>query len=83
MLAGCSDSVSLDAPRLHDAAAKACAALVRDLPATVDSLHRRHVDAGGGYGAAWGDPAIELRCGVPKPAGLDAYAQCQVTNGVG
>ena len=36
-----------------------------------------------GYAAAWGDPPILLRCGVPKPRGLDKFATCQVVNGVG
>jgi hypothetical protein len=44
---------------------------------------KRQVEAGGGYAAAWGDPAIELRCGVPRPKGLDRFASCQVANGVG
>ncbi len=35
------------------------------------------------YAAAWGDPAIVLRCGVPTPDGSDEFAVCQETNGVG
>jgi len=83
VLGGCSGTLSLEAPRLDGAAAKACATLVADLPPRVDSQRRRDVDAGHGFGAAWGDPAIELRCGVRRPAGLDAFAQCQVVDGVG
>jgi len=75
--------VSLDTPQVGGSTAKACARLVGHLPATVDSQHRRRVDPGPGFGAAWGDPAIELRCGVRRPARLDAFAQCQVVDGVG
>jgi hypothetical protein len=56
---------------------------VAALPDRVADQDRRKVDAGGGYAAAWGDPAIELRCGVPHPRGLDRFSTCQVTNGVG
>jgi len=52
------------------------------LPSKVDDLPRAEADAGDGFGAAWGDPAIELRCGVSRPKGLDAVAQCQTVNGV-
>jgi len=84
VLAGaCSGTPRLTAPRVHGAAARACADLVSALPDRVADQGRREVDTGAGYGAAWGDPPIELRCGVPRPRGLDAYAACQVVNGVG
>jgi hypothetical protein len=82
LVAGCSGPVSLDAPRLSGPDAAACRALVHALPAEVADLPRAKADPGAGYGAAWGDPPIELRCGVPRPKGLDAFAQCQTVNGV-
>jgi hypothetical protein len=81
--AGCSDTVSVEAPAASGAAARACAALLEAVPATVDDQPRRAVDAGKGFAAAWGDPAIELRCGVPRPEALDRFAACQDVNGVG
>jgi hypothetical protein len=81
--AGCSHTLSVDAPQGSGAAARACAALVRALPARVADQPRRPVDPGPGYAAAWGDPAIVLRCGVRRPRGLDASASCQVVDGVG
>jgi hypothetical protein len=82
--AGCtSGTSSLDAPRLESTDAEACRALVDALPEQVADQQRREVDTGEGFGAAWGDPAIELRCGVPEPSGFDRFATCQVTNGVG
>jgi hypothetical protein len=75
--------VSLDdAPALSGADARACAALVEALPDRVSDQPRREADTGDGYAAAWGDPAIELRCGVPKPDGLTPASACQTTNGV-
>ncbi len=82
LLAGCSGPVTLDAPKLSGQDASACRALMDALPSKVDDLPRAEADAGDGFGAAWGDPAIELRCGVPRPKGLDAVAQCQTVNGV-
>jgi hypothetical protein len=81
-VAGCSNKVTIDAPHLSGSAAHACARLVHDLPKHVADQQRRTVDAGGGYAAAWGDPAIELRCGVGRPAGFDKFSQCQRVNGV-
>ena len=71
------------APQLTGRAARACAALVRALPDHVADQARREVDAGRGYAAGWGDPVIELRCGVPRPAGSDAFSECTDVNGVG
>ena len=53
------------------------------LPEAVSDQPRRSVDARDGYAAAWGDPAIVLRCGMPTPRGSDEFAVCQETNGVG
>jgi hypothetical protein len=60
--------------------AEACSALVEAAPETVADQERRDVD--GRYAAAWGDPAIVLRCGVPVPADFDELSSCQITNGV-
>ena len=83
LAAGCSDTVSLDAPTLSGPDAEACAALVAALPDRVSDQPERETEAGDGYGAAWGDPAIELRCGVPRPKDLTRTASCQMANGVG
>ncbi|QNN52093.1 DUF3515 domain-containing protein [Nocardioides mesophilus] len=63
--------------------AKACRRLVAALPETVADQPRRDVDPAGSTVAAWGDPAIVLRCGVGTPDGFDDLSTCQVTNGVG
>jgi hypothetical protein len=47
--------------------AAACRDLVDDLPETMAGHERRNLAGDTAYGAAWGDPAIVLTCGVPKP----------------
>ncbi|WFB07207.1 DUF3515 domain-containing protein [Streptomyces sp. LX-29] len=44
-----------------------CRALHRALPERVDGLARRDTAPASDLTAAWGVPAVELRCGVPKP----------------
>jgi uncharacterized protein DUF3515 len=83
VLGACSGPLAVRSPAVTGNAARACRALVAALPERVDDQHRRKVDAGAGYAAAWGDPAIELRCGVAHPKGLDRFSTCQVANGVG
>jgi hypothetical protein len=58
--AGCSTQTIRPGP---DAALPACAALTERLPARVLNRARSELDVTGA--AAWGDPAIVLRCGVP------------------
>ncbi|HEX6515955.1 MAG TPA: DUF3515 domain-containing protein [Nocardioidaceae bacterium] len=80
---GCGGTVDVDAPTPEGADAKACAALVDALPDHVDDQPRRRTDPEDRYVAAWGDPPIVLRCGVPRPGALTPTAVCQVANGVG
>ena len=48
-------------------AATACRALHRALPERVAELAHVATEPASPYTAAWGDPAVELRCGVPEP----------------
>ena len=59
----------------------ACERLVEDLPERVSDQPRRET-RGSPLGAAWGDPAIVLRCGVGTPEGYDRFAACQTVNGL-
>ena len=84
LLSGCgSDAVEVDGPSLSGSAARVCAELVDDLPDTVADEHRRPVSPEGVAGAAWGDPAIVLTCGVGKPEGYVPEGPCTVVDGVG
>ncbi|GAA2694074.1 hypothetical protein GCM10010400_69590 [Streptomyces aculeolatus] len=44
-----------------------CRELADRLPGTVDGQERRETDPVSELTAGWGDPAVELRCGVPRP----------------
>ena len=59
----------------------ACRQLVDDLPHRVSEQPRRET-SGSSLGAAWGDPAIVLRCGVGTPEGYEPFSPCQRANGV-
>ena len=85
LLAGCgSGALDVTAPSVTGPAARHCARLVRALPQSIADQKRQKVATGAqGYAAAWGDPPIVLRCGVPKPKGLTRFASCQQVNGVG
>ena len=79
----CSGAVEVDAPTLSGDSAQSCRQLVDALPDKVADQSREEVEPKDAYAAAWGHPAIVLRCGVPKAKGFDRFALCQVTNGVG
>ncbi|MEO3768010.1 DUF3515 domain-containing protein [Streptomyces sp. B8F3] len=44
-----------------------CRELADRLPGTVDGQERRETDPVSALTAGWGDPAVELRCGVARP----------------
>ena len=83
LLAGCGGAVEVDPPHPTGSARSACTALSKALPAKVDDQARRTVDPASPFTAAWGDPAIVLRCGVGTPHGFGRASTCMVTNGVG
>jgi len=58
---------------------KACKALVEALPEEVADQPSQET-SGNPLGAAWGDPAIVLRCGVGTPKGYDKFAACEIVN---
>jgi hypothetical protein len=80
--AGCSRAVEVDPPAPGPATEAVCARLLDDLPDTVDGQQRRDVSPPDALAAAWGDPAIVLRCGVSRPATLTPQAQLFEVNGV-
>ena len=82
-LAGCSSTPTIDGPDPSGAERTACEALVADLPDTLAGLERRAVEPADALGAAWGDPAYVLTCGVPEPDDYEPTAECNVIDGVG
>ena len=68
----------IDSPGLSPDAKTACASFVQALPERVGDQDRRDVE--GGPGAAYGDPPIVVRCGVPLPEQL--LTSCFSVNGI-
>ncbi|WP_043266282.1 DUF3515 domain-containing protein [Streptomyces sp. CT34] len=63
----CSSATDVAAPSPEGDAARHCRALHTALPQTVNGLKRGIAEPVSDFTAIWGDPAVELRCGVPKP----------------
>ncbi|MEU8340165.1 DUF3515 domain-containing protein [Spirillospora sp. NPDC048832] len=80
-LAACGDgAVQVPVPSPDAAVARLCEGL--RLPAKVRGQERRDTSPGSPLTAAWGSPAIALRCGVPRPAALKPESQLVTINGV-
>ncbi|MFG3494636.1 DUF3515 domain-containing protein [Streptomyces sp. NPDC047928] len=63
--------------------AAVCRALYQELPKTVAGLDRSDPEPGSELTAGWGDGAIVLRCGVPRPDRMsDPQAQAVEADGV-
>ncbi len=73
--------IAVPAPPPADIA-RACAALHDALPGELDGQGRRRVTTDSPLVAAWGDPPIVLRCGVPVPAAYQPTGQVITVNGV-
>jgi hypothetical protein len=59
-----------------------CARLHAGLPSSLAGRDAREVTPASRRTAAWGSPAVTLRCGVQRPAGLDKKSQLVVVDGV-
>ncbi|MET9803242.1 DUF3515 domain-containing protein [Streptomyces sp. NPDC006368] len=85
-VAGCSSTdagapVAVPSPSAEEAAF--CRALDKELPETVAGLDRSDPEPESELTAGWGDGAIVLRCGVPRPGRMsDPQAQGVEVNGV-
>ncbi|MGI9157579.1 MAG: DUF3515 domain-containing protein [Marmoricola sp.] len=76
---GC--AVGVHAPDVDAKTRTACTSFTKALPGKVSDQKSRSVDDSE-LGAAWGDPAIVLRCGVGTPEGFTRISACQSTNGI-
>ncbi|MFH8613576.1 DUF3515 domain-containing protein [Streptomyces sp. NPDC017979] len=84
-LAGCTRAdASITAPRPPAEEAALCTALDGALPDTVGGEDRSDPEPASEFTAGWGDAAIVLRCGVPRPAAMgDPSSDAVEANGVG
>jgi hypothetical protein len=64
------DAVQVEPPHADTAATALCGKLHDALPAKLHGDDRRTATPDSKLTAVWGDPAIALRCGVPRPAAL-------------
>ncbi|MFC5750299.1 DUF3515 domain-containing protein [Actinomadura rugatobispora] len=79
--AGCAEgAVQVPVPSTDAAGERLCAGL--RLPEQVHGQSRRDTSPESPLTAAWGSPAIALRCGVPRPAALQPTSQLVTINEV-
>ena len=85
LLVGCSPGPApVAVPSPAPEVASACADLVKALPDKVLDAERRTTTPESPLTTAYGDPPIEVTCGVAAPAGMaEAQSQCFEVNGVG
>ncbi|WP_243057246.1 DUF3515 domain-containing protein [Nocardioides sp. SR21] len=77
LLAGCSSGPpEIHAADMSDADAQACRDFVAKLPDTLAGQESVEVAGDTEYGAAWGDPAIVLTCGVEQPPEFSDTSTC-------
>ncbi|TYL51587.1 DUF3515 family protein [Nocardioides sp. BGMRC 2183] len=81
--AACGGPVEIDVPEMDEADAAACAAFTDDLPDTLAEQERVESEPEDAPGAAYGDPAIVVTCGVPAPDGFSTAEACELVNDVG
>jgi hypothetical protein len=82
-MSGCSTVVDVTPPTDVDPATAAiCADFGDGLPDALSGQERRDTDPASGFTAAWGEPAIIVRCGVERPAALEPSSQVTTVNGV-
>ena len=67
---GALPAISVAPPPSNAAAAAPCTKLLSALPVSLNGLASRPALSTSPYVVAWGQPAVVLRCGVGKPAGL-------------
>ncbi|MGW1277217.1 DUF3515 domain-containing protein [Streptomyces tsukubensis] len=77
------DRAEVAVPRPPEGESALCEALDGQLPEAVGGQDRSDPEPASKLTAGWGDAAIVLRCGVPRPAGMsDPAAQAVEADGV-
>lgn len=83
LLVGCSpDTVPVEAPAPEGDVAHACSDLIDSLPGALEEGARRALEPDSPYAAAYGDPAIVLRCGVERPTEFGPTSELVTINEV-
>lgn len=80
---GCGQqTVRMSPPETDGTTTEICSDLVSALPDTLAGADRAQVRPETEVMAAWGDPPIGLRCGVPRPSELSPDSYLSQINGV-
>jgi hypothetical protein len=84
IVGGCGfGAVDVEPYDVEPGTADACETLIDALPEVVSDAVRREVEPTSDYAAAWGDPPVVLRCGVPLPPEYERDVQLLDVEGVG
>jgi hypothetical protein len=83
LLTACSGPVEIDTPDLDPEDLAACEAFVDDLPDTLNDEDPTETEPKDALGAAYGDPAIIVLCGVDVPNEFNETSACEEANRVG
>ncbi|MDQ3463184.1 MAG: DUF3515 domain-containing protein [Actinomycetota bacterium] len=75
-------ALEVETPEVTPDADRLCPTLMGGLPLVLADSQARPVRSASAYAAAWGDPPIVLRCGVPAPPELAADSSLLQINGV-
>jgi hypothetical protein len=81
-VSSCSAPVDVPPPEPAPSARDVCGALADQLPDVVVGQEARDTEPDSDLTAAWGDPAIVLRCGVPEPEALEPTSELVTVDGV-
>ena len=81
-VSSCSTPVDVFPPEPAPSARDVCGALAEQLPHVVVGREARDTEPDSDLTAAWGDPAIVLRCGVPEPEALEPTSELVTVDGV-
>lgn len=81
-LAACSSEVAVDVPSPPQDVRAACLRLTPILPDFLAGQARRAASPASELTAAWGDPPLALRCGVPRPASYTPTVEVISVNGL-
>ena len=83
LLSACGGAVEIDLPKLSAADRAVCDEFAAELPATLAEQKQVEIEPKSAPAAAYGDPAIIVRCGVPRPKGFGLTSSCEQADGVG
>lgn len=83
VLVACSSTPEIAAYVGDDDGRAACEALVAELPDELADEPRVDVEPADALGAAYGDPAITVTCGIAVPSDFNQASRCDEADGVG